>query len=243
MTTKSLNVKKLYPEFDDPTKFDEFFNNLSTDKQNELKDLMKPYVDNSRETCEFIKENDFRPNLSKINKENAFEIGNQIIEIIKSYPNIFYCCKKLQELFRTQHPWYTVIHKIDDYIVKGRGLDPDEYPSHLMEDTIRKLIFKNSKLKKEKGGSIKFASMSLFSLILYIKLGGIIESTKQLRDLLWKAKGMKEPCCEKCGSKHYNIHHLDENHYNNSIDNIIYVCPNHHKEYHQKSNFNNELLV
>jgi len=44
-------------------------------------------------------------------------------------------------------------------------------------------------------------------------------------------KATKE--CAVCGfDKVVDLHHLDENHKNNSLDNLIGLCPNHHKMLH-----------
>ena len=53
----------------------------------------------------------------------------------------------------------------------------------------------------------------------------------------YRGKALKyyEPKCQVCG---YDIlvvlevHHIDEDRYNNELDNLRVVCPTHHKEYH-----------
>lgn len=49
-------------------------------------------------------------------------------------------------------------------------------------------------------------------------------------------ENLKKDFCEKCGSKHrrLEIHHIDNNIKNNSLNNLITVCPSCHKEAHYK---------
>ena len=62
----------------------------------------------------------------------------------------------------------------------------------------------------------------------------------------WKAEqsewGYRKLCfskwskkCLVCGfDKIVEVHHLDENHNNNDISNLVPLCPNHHKMFHTK---------
>lgn len=59
-------------------------------------------------------------------------------------------------------------------------------------------------------------------------------STSHLHDKLLK-EGVKEYKCEKCGISEWfgqripiELHHIDGNHNNNSLDNLIFLCPNCH---------------
>lgn len=41
--------------------------------------------------------------------------------------------------------------------------------------------------------------------------------------------------CRICGfDKIVVVHHMDENHHNNAINNLIPLCPNHHEMFHSK---------
>lgn len=60
--------------------------------------------------------------------------------------------------------------------------------------------------------------------------------TRRLRELLVKY-GYKEEVCEICGIKEWNnkklvlqLHHIDGNRYNNSLSNLLIVCPNCHSQ-------------
>ena len=53
--------------------------------------------------------------------------------------------------------------------------------------------------------------------------------------------------CEKCGSKDYEknkfslcIHHKDRNHLNNSLENLMILCPSCHMKEHSKDKIRNE---
>ena len=44
-----------------------------------------------------------------------------------------------------------------------------------------------------------------------------------------------EQCCNICGfDKIISVHHIDGNHNNNDIQNLIPLCPNHHHMVHSK---------
>lgn len=54
---------------------------------------------------------------------------------------------------------------------------------------------------------------------------------------IWKAE------CIICGfDKVIDVHHLDENHNNNTATNLIPLCPNHHKMYHT-TQYKQEVLM
>lgn len=47
----------------------------------------------------------------------------------------------------------------------------------------------------------------------------------------------KKEKCEWCGSKkNLLVHHLDENRYNNNLDNLITLCKSCHQKHHTKRN-------
>lgn len=67
----------------------------------------------------------------------------------------------------------------------------------------------------------------------YIDNGLTITSYK-LKEKLIK-DGIKEPKCELCGASEWlgyplplELHHKDGNHFNNSLDNLVILCPNCH---------------
>jgi len=67
-------------------------------------------------------------------------------------------------------------------------------------------------------------------------------ATSRLRYLLIR-DGIKEEKCEKCcrtkwkGDKiPLELHHIDGNHYNNNLSNLMILCPNCHMQIHGYSN-------
>jgi 5-methylcytosine-specific restriction endonuclease McrA len=64
--------------------------------------------------------------------------------------------------------------------------------------------------------------------------------SSSLKQKLVRAK-LKEDKCEECGLAEWkgirislHLHHIDENHENNKLDNLMILCPNCHSYYHNK---------
>ena len=56
-------------------------------------------------------------------------------------------------------------------------------------------------------------------------------------------EGIKQNCCERCGLSSWmnmpiplELHHIDFNHYNNSLDNLQILCSNCHMQVHGYNN-------
>lgn len=67
-------------------------------------------------------------------------------------------------------------------------------------------------------------------------------NASRLKFLLIREK-MKEEKCEKCGRTEWEgdkipleLHHIDGNHFNNEIENLMILCPNCHMQIHGFSN-------
>ena len=69
--------------------------------------------------------------------------------------------------------------------------------------------------------------------IFYIETDTPINSHKLKNKLI--RDGLKKDCCEKCGISEWfgvkiplELHHKDNNHFNNKLDNLVILCPNCH---------------
>lgn len=51
----------------------------------------------------------------------------------------------------------------------------------------------------------------------------------------FKVKGIKIKCCVCDESQVLEVHHVDEDRSNNEINNLVFLCPNHHTLYHKFS--------
>ena len=72
-------------------------------------------------------------------------------------------------------------------------------------------------------------------LMEYLKISADIQSNKVRMKLL--KEGYKEPRCESCGLTTWmnkpiplELHHIDGNHHNNTLDNFQLLCPNCHAQ-------------
>lgn len=53
----------------------------------------------------------------------------------------------------------------------------------------------------------------------------------------------KDSICEVCGSPGEEIHHIDKNPYNNSLDNLVLLCRKHHREMHNSKYLCNSVYI
>ena len=78
---------------------------------------------------------------------------------------------------------------------------------------------------------------SRVSAMYYIENNIPINAPKLRKKLL--EEGIKESKCERCGITEWmgeevplELHHLDGNHYNNKLDNLVILCSNCHSQIH-----------
>ena len=78
---------------------------------------------------------------------------------------------------------------------------------------------------------------SRVSAMWYIENNKPIEAPKLRKKLI--EEGIKEAKCERCGITEWmgdavplELHHLDENHFNNKLENLIILCSNCHAQVH-----------
>ena len=75
------------------------------------------------------------------------------------------------------------------------------------------------------------------SAMYYIENNIPIDAPKLRRKLI--EEGIKENKCERCGMTEWlgddvplELHHVDGNHHNNNLDNLMILCSNCHKQLH-----------
>ncbi len=76
----------------------------------------------------------------------------------------------------------------------------------------------------------------------YIGESGKMIATSKLRTLLIR-DGLKEEKCERCNNAEWmgqkiplELHHIDGNHFNNKLENLMILCSNCHMQIHGYSN-------
>lgn len=56
-------------------------------------------------------------------------------------------------------------------------------------------------------------------------------------DEIREAVNNRDKICQKCGAVEWlGVHHIDKNHLNNELDNLILLCWTCHMKYHHKQN-------
>jgi transposase len=78
---------------------------------------------------------------------------------------------------------------------------------------------------------------SRISVMWYIENNKYLEASRLRKKLI--EEGIKENKCERCGITEWmggdvplELHHLDENHFNNNLDNLVILCSNCHAQIH-----------
>ena len=112
------------------------------------------------------------------------------------------------------------------YICKQLGCKQDTLNSYLKKMGID-YSGQQAKKGQYKGGN------DYKPAIFYIETDTPINSHKLKNKLI--RDGLKKDCCEKCGISEWfgvkiplELHHKDNNHFNNKLDNLVILCPNCH---------------
>lgn len=107
-----------------------------------------------------------------------------------------------------------------------------QFDEYLQSFEIDDTMFTNTKHQQYNGKYRKLTD--------YIQEAGNNASLSEVRKKLLK-EGYKKNECEICGLKEWgefsiplDVHHKDENHFNNSIDNLMLICPNCHAVIHRR---------
>jgi len=83
--------------------------------------------------------------------------------------------------------------------------------------------------------NVKFTCSNRYVNSVYYKNNKNVKSSILLKKLI--KEGIKEEKCENCGNTTWNnekipleLHHIDGNHFNNDLDNLMVLCPNCHAQ-------------
>lgn len=113
------------------------------------------------------------------------------------------------------------------YICKQLGCKQDTLNSYLKKMGIE-YAGQQAKKGQYKGGQFEYRP-ALYYIENNISISSHKLKTKLIRD------GLKPDCCEKCGISEWfgvklplELHHKNNNHYDNELDNLEILCPNCH---------------
>lgn len=179
---------------------------------------------------------------SAINKTNILERDNQLKTFLQDNYYLFRSEKDLKEALKTQHNLGGRLNSMDNIFAEEFGWKkPEGYevPTYM----VRMVLAENEKRCKEEGikrpsrihpdGSPNNTTWSRMAVALWFKNGGYFKKTEdQIKWLSW-IRGSETVKCEVCGKRSaIQLHHKDEDHFNNFPTNHAIVCSSCHKNIH-----------
>jgi Zn finger protein HypA/HybF involved in hydrogenase expression len=144
--------------------------------------------------------------------------------------------EKLKKIVSESNSLASVLRQ---YNMCTNGANPKRLRQFLIEQQIDFSHFNNPK-------DFLKSFQSKYSLEQILSNEVLYEDTRKLKRRLIKA-GLKENKCEKCGIAQWQgmplviqLHHIDGNHHNNSLENLQMLCPNCHSQTHNFTGKNNK---
>lgn len=137
--------------------------------------------------------------------------------------------EKLQTIVDESTSYSEVLRKLG---LKDKGANHTDIKKYLNENgfdvktLVGRSIYRGPKHIKQK---------TLFEILVK---GDSYKNSNKLRQRLIR-NGIKEEKCEKCGITEWNgekivfeLHHINGDHYDNRLENIVFLCPNCHSQTH-----------
>lgn len=173
---------------------------------------------------------------SRINKDNVFQRFNMLKSLLEENFLLFQKELDFKKACRTQHNISSRTNTMENIMGELTEWNIPETPSAM----VKRILWMNEKRMKAEEVQVpkritpdnlpgKSTWSDLAIRIWFEKGGYFSETKKQIAWLMWlRGKGIE---CEDCrASSELEIHHIDENHYNNHHTNLAVLCPTCHSK-------------
>ena len=167
-----------------------------------------------------------------------------LMYIMTKYPQFLRTPNDLKELFQNQQEEYhSFAGKKDDLLCKVRKVEI----CHDFDDFM-KIQMKKNKLTVDPSihnKKINMHSWSNFAIKTFYENGGHLLSDSSNKKYLPLVKGLRSCECERChkDSDKIDLHHVNGNHYDNVLENMLLCCPDCHRILDAQVNREKKIII